>query len=87
MVYSEYDEEILMRILNLPGIDIQAVNNDGNTPLHYLGAYFRNPNCSRPFDFMMKKGEWRERRENEEDRCRIECKESFWRDTVAQDSI
>ncbi|PRP83573.1 ankyrin repeat-containing protein [Planoprotostelium fungivorum] len=56
MVYSEYDEEILMRILNLPGIDIQAVNNDGNTPLHYLGAYFRNPNCSRPFDFMMKKG-------------------------------
>eukprot|EP01117_Protostelium_nocturnum_P011134 TRINITY_DN4046_c0_g1_i2.p1 TRINITY_DN4046_c0_g1~~TRINITY_DN4046_c0_g1_i2.p1 ORF type:complete len:1200 (+),score=409.74 TRINITY_DN4046_c0_g1_i2:88-3687(+) len=56
MVYSEHDEDILMRILHLNGLQIDTVNNDKNTPLHYFAAYFRNPNCSRPFATFVKKG-------------------------------
>lgn len=40
------DERIITGLLRQPGIDVRAVNLDGNTPLHFFCEKFSSPLCS-----------------------------------------
>lgn len=50
------DEKILMKILEVKGIDMDVENADKNRPLHYFCQSCRFPNCSEPFQFFIDNG-------------------------------
>ena len=50
------DERILTYLLDYPGIDVQAKNLDGNTPLHYFCEKFSSPSAPEYMDRFIQMG-------------------------------
>jgi len=53
---SNCDDQILVLLLNYDGINVNIVNEDKNSPLHYFCQKFKSPNCQEPFQLFLKKG-------------------------------
>ncbi|GAM18909.1 hypothetical protein SAMD00019534_020840 [Acytostelium subglobosum LB1] len=49
------NDQILMRLLQHEGINVDVCNDDKNTPLHYFCQNFRSPNCQDPFQIFLSK--------------------------------
>ncbi|KYQ90942.1 ankyrin repeat-containing protein [Tieghemostelium lacteum] len=50
------DDQVLMLLLNYEGINVNLLNDDQNSPLHYFCQCFKSPNCQEPFQLFLKKG-------------------------------
>eukprot|EP01119_Soliformovum_irregulare_P002953 TRINITY_DN1320_c0_g1_i1.p1 TRINITY_DN1320_c0_g1~~TRINITY_DN1320_c0_g1_i1.p1 ORF type:complete len:915 (+),score=278.57 TRINITY_DN1320_c0_g1_i1:57-2801(+) len=53
---SESDEKILRMILSVPTLKADAVNHDGNTPLHYFCQRYLSPSCVEFGNLLISKG-------------------------------
>eukprot|EP01112_Ceratiomyxa_fruticulosa_P004101 TRINITY_DN1445_c0_g1_i1.p1 TRINITY_DN1445_c0_g1~~TRINITY_DN1445_c0_g1_i1.p1 ORF type:complete len:727 (+),score=136.48 TRINITY_DN1445_c0_g1_i1:310-2490(+) len=50
------DDQLLNMLLSYEGTDVNIVNDDLNTPLHYFCQKFKSPNCQESFQLFIRKG-------------------------------
>ncbi|EGG19512.1 ankyrin repeat-containing protein [Cavenderia fasciculata] len=53
---SNCDDQILMLLLREEGVNVNLINDDKNSALHYFCQKFKSPNLSEPFELFLKKG-------------------------------
>ncbi|EGC39321.1 hypothetical protein DICPUDRAFT_16456, partial [Dictyostelium purpureum] len=53
---SNCDDQILMLLLGYDEVNVNTINNDRNSALHYFCQKFKSPNLHEPFQLFLKKG-------------------------------